>query len=557
MSLFRRLALSLSIAFTGTALSAAVVPDADNGGLILPPGFRALIVADNLVAGRKVGKDTDQLRFLAIGRNGDLYAKTYHGGIIALRDNDGDGRFEEQHEFGTGGGTGIAVRGDWLYHSTNDAVYRYPLKAGELVPTGAPETVISGLPDGHQHDAKSFAFGGDGQLYVEVGSPSNAYGNPDRSYMPPGTPSKDPTDFLQTHGGWWRFNPDKLNQTLADGYHFSTGHRHMLAISWNRAAQAFYVTQMGRDQMNIVAPEYYDALDNAERVSEVMHRLTDGANFGWPYTYWDPIKNARMMAPEFGGDNRKRAEVGKYPDPVVAFPAHWAPLQLSFYYAEQFPAKYRQGAFQAFHGSWNRAPRPQEGYNVSFIPFDDHGNAAGEYETFARSATETRYRMGGLAVAADGSLYLSETDRGRIWRIIYTGETATAPIVAGAAATTAAPAGRAIDGAALKLPGHEVYMQYCAACHMADGSGAAPMQPALAGSPVAGGEAARVIAVVLRGPAAVLPADRPKYQNVMPAFSVLSDQQLAEVLTFVRQAFGGHASPISANQVAAVRAKQP
>lgn len=542
---------------TVLAQAALPVPDADNGGLELPPGFRALVVADSLVAGRKVGKNNDQLRFIAVRPNGDLYAKTVQGGILALRDNDGDGRFEEKHEFGTGGGTGIAVQGDWLYHSTNDAVYRYKLTPGQLVPTGAPETVISGLPSERQHDAKSFAFGGDGQLYIEVGSPSNSYGNPDRAYMAPGTPSKDPTEFLKTHGGWWRFNPDKLNQTLADGYHFSTGHRHMLAIAWSRAAQSFYVTQMGRDQMNIVAPEYYDELDNAERVSEVMHKLTDGANFGWPYTYWDPIKKARMLAPEHGGDGRKRAEAGKYPDPVVAFPAHWAPLQLAFYDATQFPEKYRNGAFQTFHGSWNRAPLPQDGFNLCFVPFDAQGNAPGTYEVFANNkAGGPRYRMGGVAVAPDGSLYLSETDRGRVWRIVYTGETnvATNAANAGGAAVSSV---RPVDPAALKLPGSPLYTLYCAPCHMPDGSGAAPMQPALAGSPVAAGDATRAIEVVLRGPAAVLPADRPKFQNVMPAFSVLSDEQVAQVLTFVRQAFGDRASPIATADVTAVRAKIP
>ena len=547
-----RLAVVLGAASVLRLAAALPVPDPDNGGLELPPGFRALIVADNLMANRPTKED--QLRFLAVGPNGDLYAKTYHGGIIALRDKDGDGRFEEHQEFGTGGGTGIGFRGNWLYQSTNDAVYRYALKPGELVPSSAPETVISGLPDGHQHDAKSFAFGGDGQLYVEVGSPSNAYGNPDRAYNPPGTVSLDPTEFLKTHGGWWRFDPDKLNQTQADGYHFSTGHRHMLAISWNRGAQAFYVVQMGRDQLNIVAPEYYDELDNAERVAEVMHRLDEGANFGWPYTYWDPIKKARMLAPEFGGDNRKRAEAGKYPDPIIAYPAHWAPLQMSFYYGEQFPAKYRHGVFQAFHGSWNRAPQPQEGFNIGFVPFDEHGNRTGDYEMFARNATGPRYRMGGIAVAPDGSLYVSETDRGRIWRIIYTGETTAAPAGRAVAST---PFGHPIDAGTLHLPGHEVYLQYCAACHMADGAGAAPMQPALAGSTVAAGDPQQLIAVVLRGPAAVLPANRPKYQNVMPAFNVLTDEQVSQVLTFVREAFAAHAAPITAAQVATVRARQP
>ncbi|MEO6002174.1 MAG: c-type cytochrome [Opitutus sp.] len=530
--------------------AALPTPDSDNGGLTLPPGFRALVVADNLIAGRKVGNDGDQLRFLAVRPNGDLYAKTARGGIIGLRDNDGDGRFEERHEFASGGGTGIALRGDWLYHSSNSAVYRYKLTPGELVPTSVQETVVAGLPDQRQHEAKSFAFGGDGQLYVEIGSPSNAFGNPDRAYNPPGTVSLDPTEFLKTHGGFWRFDPDRLNQQQSDGFHYSTGHRHGLAISWNRAAEAFYIALMGRDQLNVVAPEYYDELDNAERVSEVMHRLHEGANFGWPYTYWDPIKKARMVAPEFGGDNRKRADAGKFDAPVVAFPGHWAPLQLAFYYGEQFPAKYRGSAFIAFHGSWNRAPLPQDGFNIGFVPFDEKGSALGTFEIFAANAGAKRFRMGGVAVAPDGSLYVSETDGGRIWRIIYTGETSSALPTKSAVASVAP-----VDAAILQLPGRAVYEQYCAPCHMVDGSGAGQLQPALAGSRVVGGDPAQVVAVILHGPAAVLPADRPTYSNIMPAFNLLNDQQISDLATYVRKRFGDGASAVSPPQVAAVRNK--
>ncbi|MEO7600084.1 MAG: sorbosone dehydrogenase, partial [Opitutus sp.] len=113
-----------SLLLVSLAHAALPAPDADNGGLSLPPGFRALIVADNLTAGRKIDGSGDQLRFLAVRSNGDLYAKTVRGGIFALRDKDGDGRFETKQEFGSGGGTGIAFRGDWLYHSSNSAVYR-------------------------------------------------------------------------------------------------------------------------------------------------------------------------------------------------------------------------------------------------------------------------------------------------------------------------------------------------------------------------------------------------------------------------------------------------
>ena len=357
-------------ALASPAFAALPTPDKDDGAIKLPPGFRALVVADDL----------GPLRFMTVAPNGDVYVKMQTVGIIALRDADGDGRAETRAAFGTGGGTGIGLRDGWLYSSTTTAVSRYKMTAGELVPKGEPELVVSGLPDENQHNSKSFAFDEAGLLYVEVGSPSNSYGSPDRAK---GAKGQDPTEFLKTHGGFWRFDPNKPNQTQADGYHFSTGHRHVLAVARNPVSKAFFVVMMGRDQLNTVAPEYYNDDDNAEAPAEEMHVLREGGSFGWPFTYFDPRKKARMVAPEYGGDNQKRAEAGKYPDPLVAFPAHWAPLQMAFYGGDQFPAKYRGGAFVAFHGSWNRAPRPQRGYNVAFVPFGASGMPSGGYEVFA------------------------------------------------------------------------------------------------------------------------------------------------------------------------------
>jgi glucose/arabinose dehydrogenase len=422
-SAFALLVVGATFFVPPTAAAAALpTPDADNGGITLPDGFRALVVAENL----------GQTRFIAISPTGDLYVKKRRGGILALRDADGDGRFETKQEFGQGGGTGIALRGEWLYHSTDDTVYRYKMTPGELVPAGEPEVIVRDLPrEGDHHSAKSFAFDGDGKLYVEVGSPSNAYGNPDRAYMPPGTASKDPTEFLKTHGGFWRFDPDKNGQTQADGFHFSTGHRHVLSVAWNPQSKALFIAQMGRDQLNTVSPENYNEEDNAERPAEEFHILREGANLGWPYSYYDTIEKARMLSPEHGGNKKKRAPEGQWQVPLVALPAHWAPLQMAFYQGTQFPEKYRGGAFIAVHGSWNRAPLPQQGYNVTFVPFDAKGMPVGSFEVFAKGfagkepLTRVRgaHRPGGLAIGPDGSLYVSDTDKGRIWRIVYAGET--------------------------------------------------------------------------------------------------------------------------------------
>jgi glucose/arabinose dehydrogenase/mono/diheme cytochrome c family protein len=556
---FRWLAFTCVGWFTLTVRAALPLPEADDGGLALPPGFRALVVAD------RVGRDPDgkgfgSLRFLTVTPNGDVFVKGSADGIYALRDADGDGRAEERRRFGHGNGTGIAWRDGWLYFSTTTEVRRYRLAPGELVPSGEPETIVTGLPVQRSHDAKSFAFDGAGRLLVEVGSPYNVYSKPDRQF---GAKGMDATEFQKTYGGFWRFDASKTNQTQADGFHFSTGHRHSLALAWNPVATNFFMVMMGRDNLNIVDPAHYDELDNAERVAEEMHLLREGVNLGWPYTYWDPIKNARMVCPEFGGDNRTRSTNTLYDPPLIAFPAHWAPLQMARYDGGQFPERYRGGMFIAFHGSWNRAPRSQAGYKIGFVPFDEHGLPRGGYETFADgfagrdefvNTRDARYRPSGVAVGPDGSLYVCETERGRVWRIFYTGET-NAVRVKKTSAAAAAPSAVLLGNA---TPGGKIYAQACAACHMANASGVPGLQPALAGSQVVVGDTARLIRVVLRGPAAVLPAEREKFGNVMPAFgSVLGDADVADVLNYLRRNFAPDAGTVTAAQVAAERASAP
>ena len=399
----------------------------DNGGITLPDGFCATLVADS------VGR----ARHLDVAPNGDVYLKTRseEGGIAALRDTTGDyradviERFSDMTEPGEGilWETGMVVHDGYIWASNTEAVYRWPMpEGGALVPDGEPEIVVSGFPEQESHDSKSIAFDESGNLYVTVGAPSNNCQEEERTA---GSPGQDPCPQLERHAGIWRFDGDALGQTQRGGTHYASGIRNVVGLDWNAVDDALYVAQHGRDQLKTLWPDLYTQEESAELPAEEVLRLTDGANAGWPYCYYDWQQEKKVLAPEYGGDGQEVGRCSQYLDPVVAFPGHWAPNDLHFYRGEQFPERYRGGAFIAFHGSWNRTPLPQQGYKVSFVPFED-GTATGEYETFADgfagvdpipSRGDAEHRPVGLATGPDGALYISDSQKGRIWRVVYTG----------------------------------------------------------------------------------------------------------------------------------------
>jgi glucose/arabinose dehydrogenase/mono/diheme cytochrome c family protein len=560
---------SITTTFAAVALStvslfaALPTPDPDDGGITLPPGFRALVYADNLVASRRSGFTQENLRGLAVAPNGDVYAKGLRGQIFALRDTNSDGRADVIEQFGPGdGGTIIMFHNGYLYHASSKALYRYKYIPGELVPSSPLETIVRDLPNqSGGHDQKPFAFDESGHVIIEVGSPQNDYSQGDRQRGAKGYSPEEVAKFQETYGGFWQFDADKTNQTFTDGTRFATGERHSVALVWHPVSKNFFMCMMGRDQLNTVDSADYDALDNAERVAEEFHLMKQGANLGWPYSYWDPIKNARMLSPEYGGDNRKREDNPAYDKPIIGFPGHWAPLQMCVYDGTQFPEHYRNGFFLAFHGSWNRSPQPQAGYRVVFIPVDAGGMPGNRYDNFAMgfaggdetNIRNARYRPCGVAVGPDGSLYISETEKGRIWRVIYTGET-NAPMAGRQFVATATA--QSYPPILADTPGGKAFAQVCAACHMPNGSGVPGMQPPLVGSSVIAGDTTQLINVLLQGPAKALPADRPKFQNVMPPFGpVYKDDDIASLINYLRANFAPNAPKVSPAEVAAQRAK--
>jgi glucose/arabinose dehydrogenase len=405
-----------------SARGAAAPPacDPDNGGLKLPQGFCALVVADDLGAARH----------LAVAANGDLYVSLMDGrgqtpGVVALRDTNGDGRMDVKERFGDKSSTGIALRNDYLYVATTTSVERYKITKGELKPVGPAEIVAADLPLGRPHQDKGIAFDDKGSLYVNFGAPSNACQPQDRR---PKVPGQDPCPLLEKQGGIWKFDENKVGQTVADGTRYATGMRQMPAITWHDGA--LYVAMNGRDQLDTLWPDLFKAEDNVERPSETLYRVTPNMNVGWPFCFHDFVQNKLLLNPEYGGDGKTVGRCSEYPAPIATFPPHSAPVDLMFYSGTQFPKRYQGGAFIAFHGSWNRSPMPQDGYNVTFQPFAG-GKPSGKGEIFAdgfagkgpiMQQNAAVARADGVAQAPDGSLYIAESVKGRIWRVIYTGK---------------------------------------------------------------------------------------------------------------------------------------
>jgi glucose/arabinose dehydrogenase len=415
---FIRRRLPVLLLSTGALAShtASATPscDKDNGGLRLPPGFCALVVADKL----------GQSRHLAVRNNGDIYVMLEEanpqGAIIALHDKDGDGRMDERRYFGSHAGTGIMLHQGYLYAAPNDRIERYRLPDDALVPPQAPDVLVKDLPNQHEgHTAKAIAFDDQDNLYLTLGAPTNACQKTDRAPAMPGT---DPCPELDYAAGVWRFSANKLEQTPKDGKRLVTGTRHIVGMARNPQNGELYGMQNGRDQLHELWPKLFTQKQSDELPAEELLHLKANDDYGWPYCYYDQFQQKRVLAPEYGGDGHKLGRCEGKQKPVATFPAHYAPLDLLFYQGQQFPARYRNGAFIAFHGSWNRSLNA--GYQVDFLAFAKDG-PKGQPEVFATGFADgdknapAAHRPVGLAQGPDGSLYVSDDHGGRIWRILF------------------------------------------------------------------------------------------------------------------------------------------
>jgi glucose/arabinose dehydrogenase len=377
----------------------------DNGGLDLPVGFCATVFANQL----------GPVRHLAALPNGDLVAAVggAQGGVLVLRDTNGDGRADLIRQSGPAGGNGLLWRDGYLYFATATEVMRWPWRPGQVEPAGTAETIVEGLPNDGNHTTKSLAIGADGALYVSIGSATNSCQKEDRSR---GSPGINPCAELATRAGVWRFAANEQHQHQSDGTRWATGLRNAVALAAQPGSGRLFVAVHGRDQL--AANWGFSDSVSAEVPAEEFAEIKQGTDLGWPYCYFDPLQGKKVSAPEYGGDGKSVGSCGDKQAPLIGFPGHWGPMAIAFYDRELFPHAYRGGAFLAFHGSWNRAPLPQAGYRIVFVPFAD-GQVSGQYQTFATATgNPTGLRPSGVAVAPDGALFIGSDGNHKIWRVI-------------------------------------------------------------------------------------------------------------------------------------------
>ncbi len=368
-----------------------IVPIPANPTLKVPRGFQVNVFAEGL----------DRPRWLALTPTGDvLVTETRQNRIRLLRDTDGDGVADRNQVFATSANGldipfGMTFSQDAFFLGNTNAVLRFPYRPGQERLTGVGQK-ITDLPGGgyNQHWTRNVLISpNQRQLYVSIGSRSNN----DAEALP-------------------RASVQVMNLDGSDRQTFAYGLRNPVGLAFHPQTGDLYTTVNERDGMgDDLVPDYFT-------------RIQAGEFYGWPYAYLSPnlpdpnyVRNGKSVKPDLVAQTRT---------PDVLFKSHSAALGLQFYTGNTFPERYRNGAFVAFRGSWNRDQGT--GYKVVFIPFNREGRPRGHYEDFMTgfllnpTGPDTWGRPVGLLVLPDGSLLVTEEANGRIYRIQYQGSSDSA-----------------------------------------------------------------------------------------------------------------------------------
>ncbi|MBW2279753.1 MAG: PQQ-dependent sugar dehydrogenase [Deltaproteobacteria bacterium] len=339
----------------------------------LPPGFRI----DTFATGLR------NARFMRFSGAGDLLVSSPREGTIFLLepDRDGDGATDGQRVLldGLNRPHGFDFHEGWLYVGETDAIRRIRFNPETGAVDGELEPVVTGLPEGGNHWTKTVRFGPDGWMYVSVGSSCNVCDEED-----------------ERRAAMLRFRPDG-----SDAQVYARGLRNSAGFDFHPRTGELWATDNGRDLLG-------DDFPPCE-----FNRVVEGADYGWPYA-----NGMKQPDPDFGAG--RDAEIAASVAPEHGFVAHTAPLGMTFYRGEGFPARYRGAAFVAQHGSWNRSTK--SGYRVVLLEWDDAGTILeSDFAVGFEKDEQVIGRPVDVAEGPDGALYVSDDYTGAVYRIEYAG----------------------------------------------------------------------------------------------------------------------------------------
>ncbi len=347
------------------------------GFLEAPAGFKVAVYAENVPNARQ----------MTMGEEGIIYVGSRRdGGVHAVVDFDHDYKADTVYTIASDlrMPNGVAYKDGNLYVAEVSKIWRFDAIDEHLEHPPKPVLVTEDYPAKDHHGWKYIAFGPDGKLYIPVGAPCNVCNNEDENPI---------------FASITRINPDGSGREI-----IAHGIRNTVGFTWHPKTGNLWFTDNNRDMMG-------DNLPPGE-----LNELTEvGQHFGFPYLHandvWDP---------EFGEAGKQMDQ--KFKKPVQELGPHVAPLGMLFYTGDMFPESYKNQAFIAEHGSWNRSEKI--GYRVTMVTFDKNGKPL-SYKPFVKGWLQGEEDVRGRPVALlqlpDGSLLISDDYGNKIYRVTYEG----------------------------------------------------------------------------------------------------------------------------------------
>ena len=372
-----RIALSILSLVTGLTVNAAAQAPAQPqtppqpAELTVPAGFKAQVFASGLPGARLMAVSPDGVVFVAQQGKGE---------VVALPDKDKDGKADKVETVLTGltRPHSLAFQKGFLYIATNPAVLRVKYANGKI--EGTPEKFVDLPVSTGGHYTRTIAFDKTGKLYVSIGSSCNSCEEAD-----------DRRTTIMVY-----------NADGSGGRPFAKGLRNAIGIDFDPKTNVLWANDMGQDGLGDDFPP------------DEINRVEDGKHFGFPYWVGNNKPNTLLT------DAKGSLDAAKATPPAFEIPPHSSPIDLRFYTGKAFPAQYRGAMLLVLHGSSNNYKKERIPGSVKRVVMKDGKPVALEdfVSGFVKNGTVLG-RPAGVVTGADGALYISDDNKGFVYRISY------------------------------------------------------------------------------------------------------------------------------------------